>query len=462
MIYSNLVAVAGVCGLAAVSGATFSPQHQNSFLKAINTRGKYVAAKDIEAKLQSFAASADKYCGAKSYYTSTSCSGSYDQADYFLLNTCIVDAGVVDDGSGAQTFDSFEIVAATVSGTTTVLRTFYSDDACTTPVSALEFTADDGCNAGTEDSMYLVCQSSTPSFSSGLVTSIYDEDGCPGDAYSISYIKSGTCMSYGSDGSGEITCQSGGASYSNYTTYDCTGTAEDTQTLPSSMFGCSAADDDYTVYYFSDTPGGYTTYSCSTGGSSDDSSCFGANEMIQLENGATKPISEIKVGDRVLISAANGEFKYSDVVFVPHGANNDEATFVTLHTKNGKSLTATKGHLVVGGDCSSASVSANQDLAAIESLAVDECVLTVDGMDRIVSSESFQGRGVYTVVAADTNGKLVVNGVVASSFAVNHAAANTFYHAYRMAYNVLPGWMTSELLVTATAAFGVFAAGFSF
>jgi hypothetical protein len=59
------------------------------------------------------------------------------------------------------------------------------------------------------------------------------------------------------------------------------------------------------------------------------------------------------------------------------------------------------------------------------------------------------------VVTAETSGKVVVDGIEASSFGVNHAAANTFYMAHRLMYSLgLSSLLQSEAVVGANMMLG--------
>ncbi len=48
---------------------------------------------------------------------------------------------------------------------------------------------------------------------------------------------------------------------------------------------------------------------------------------------------------------------------------------------------------------------------------------------------------------------VVVNGVVASPFAVSHAVGNTFYNVYRAMYKYVPGLLKSSFFQTFHATF---------
>ena len=134
---------------------------------------------------------------------------------------------------------------------------------------------------------------------------------------------------------------------------------------------------------------------------------------MTLESGASKALSEVRVGDKILSADAKGELSFSGVVALPHGANADAATFFDVATASGKHVKATEMHLLK--TCSGA-------LAYAGSLKQGDCLRTVDGDEEVMSVKTVQGKGLYSVVTM--NEFPVISGVVASPFAVTHAVGN--------------------------------------
>ena len=62
--------------------------------------------------------------------------------------------------------------------------------------------------------------------------------------------------------------------------------------------------------------------------------------------------------------------------------------------------------------------------------------MTVSGEDMVSTVETVQGKGLYTVVTKEEY--VVVNGIVASPFAVNHMLANLYYNIHRFVYTAAP------------------------
>jgi hypothetical protein len=252
--------------------------------------------------------------------------------------------------------------------------------------------------------------------------------------------------------------------YSSWTGY--VGLDDDTiddaiATLDDDIFNCLALPvdidslDDNTFDY-AITSGTYysTVFTSSSSGSSSKSSCFAGSETVELASGETIAISEVKMGDRVLGADANGNTKFSEVIAVPHARNAESAVFTHLETASGNDIKMTPEHLVmVSKACDSAT-----ELVQAGEVASGMCLMTTTGMDGVKSTSEVTSKGVYTVVLQDSE-MVVVNGVVASPFAVNHATANAYYNVIR----ALPASVMSlPLLKQANLVFGSIVASMGF
>ena len=171
----------------------------------------------------------------------------------------------------------------------------------------------------------------------------------------------------------------------------------------------------------------------SSGGSSSGRSCFAGTETVTLPSGASKAISEVTVGDRILtVNAHTGEFVYSDVAYLPHGKNTETAVFTVLTTAAGRDVKMTANHMLPAGACDAAK---SLPVVAASAVAVGECVQTVSGRDRVVSVGTVEGEGIYTAIAMEE--LLVVNGIVATPYGgINPTLANVYYNLHRLAYQV--------------------------
>ena len=196
--------------------------------------------------------------------------------------------------------------------------------------------------------------------------------------------------------------------YTRYKSYDCTGPVSSTYTFNAHLT-CDA---------------GNFGYYCPQ---SDiiKASCFAGSETVQSENGDKIAISDVKVGDRILSVNIDGEFVYSDVISVPHLKNDIMSRFVVINTESGFDVKMTEDHLLPAGSCSP------NDLKLTRAINVEvgACIQTTDGMSPVVAVNMVEERGIYTVVTKEKF--IVVNGIVASPFAVNHEVSNLFYDLHR-------------------------------
>ena len=190
----------------------------------------------------------------------------------------------------------------------------------------------------------------------------------------------------------------------------------------------------------------YTPTSSSKSSSSKSSignlkACFAGSETLSLESGEVRAISDVRVGDRVLSADAAGRTSYSDVVYVPHRANSDDALFTHITTASGRDIKMTPSHIILAGPCHS---SASLPLTYASSVSVGDCVMTVSGEDMVSTVETVQGKGLYTVVTEEEY--VVVNGIIASPFAANHMVANLYYNLHRFVYSSAASCLTYPAL----------------
>lgn len=195
-------------------------------------------------------------------------------------------------------------------------------------------------------------------------------------------------------------------------------------------------------------PAAATQKPASAPSSSSSSSCFAGSETVALASGETRAISEINLGDEIAVATMDGTFAgYSPVIAVPHAKNSIKASFAQISTVSGRDIKMTADHLVLGGACAAPS------LVQAGSLKAGECVQTVSGAEAIASISTVESEGIYTVVTKH-DGLLIVNGVVASPFAVNHLVTNSFYNIVRLMYRVMPSVAKTSVVGQVLSAFG--------
>lgn len=158
-------------------------------------------------------------------------------------------------------------------------------------------------------------------------------------------------------------------------------------------------------------------------------------------------IDQVRVGDELLsVDESSGAMSYSPVVAVPHAHNTLATDFVHLSTDSGRDLKLTSSHLLpfVSSCKTSTSTAAASTLGQASAVKVGDCLVTEDGVDRVDSIDLVPGKGVYTVVVI--NAYIIVNGIVASPFAINHALGHWYYNLHRTVYRYFPAiWSVSVL-----------------
>ena len=167
-----------------------------------------------------------------------------------------------------------------------------------------------------------------------------------------------------------------------------------------------------------------------------------------MQSGEVKSIAEVKVGDVVLAATTVGKTVFSEVVYVPHGANKEIALFAHITTESGRDLKMTMNHILPAGVCGS-----TLPLVYASEVSVGSCIQTVSGEEKVSMVESLRGEGVYTIVTKEEF--VVVNGIIASSFGANHMMANLYYNIHRFAYAVSPLLLSSSLLHSANEMLGM-------
>jgi hypothetical protein len=212
----------------------------------------------------------------------------------------------------------------------------------------------------------------------------------------------------------------------------------------SSMLDDDSLDDFATATYVTNS---YISVSLGTsddgGGSFSPNTCFAGSEAVMLADGTTKAISDVVLGDSILSSDGSGNVKFSNVIAVPHDRNHELATFIQLSAASAD-IKMTADHLVMV-DPACDGVATLKAASAVES---GMCLVSVHGSITIESVKMVQGRGVYSVVTEEEF--IVVNGFVASPFAVSHAVANAYYNVIR----AVPALLQFDVVRQASALLG--------
>lgn len=165
------------------------------------------------------------------------------------------------------------------------------------------------------------------------------------------------------------------------------------------------------------------------------------------------PLSEVKLGDLILSSDFSGtRLTYSPVIAIPHKRNDIEAIFYHFELSTGDTendddtnndiKVMSKHVMSVLEQCAQTTPAPSSSnhaptLKLADEVVLSDCLLTVNGYKQISAIHQHKSRaGLMTVVTMEE--MVVVNGVVASPFAGNHAAAHAYYNVYRWVYK----WLT--------------------
>jgi hypothetical protein len=222
-------------------------------------------------------------------------------------------------------------------------------------------------------------------------------------------VLSGACLNY------TIGCTSAGQ-------YIATGTSS---SVTLSLYGgsnCSISTSNQTV-----------TKTCNSNGL--EIKCFSGSDKATLQDGTTKFVKDVQVGDMVMTVRTDRTIGYDRVFRVTRHDETSVTNFIRLTTASGHSIEMTPGHFVQVGDI------AMDSLKTADEVKVGDFVFVVDGErarpSAVVKIESVTSTGYYNFHT--TSGVLVVNGVVGSHFTTestwtNKAAATYWYSLL----NVLP------------------------
>ena len=158
-----------------------------------------------------------------------------------------------------------------------------------------------------------------------------------------------------------------------------------------------------------------------------------------------KTISDIEIGDRILSATLQGKTSFATVIAIPHGKNSWVADFSHIVSTH-HDVKMTPSHLVLAGEC-------GREMALIKAADVEAgaCIMTADRHEKVLSNEIIQASGLYTLVTDKE--LIVVNGIIASPFAVSHRLGNVFYSAFRAIHMVFPAFLRMSWLKSTLQSF---------
>ncbi|XP_026157429.1 indian hedgehog B protein [Mastacembelus armatus] len=176
--------------------------------------------------------------------------------------------------------------------------------------------------------------------------------------------------------------------------------------------------------------------------------CFPAEALVTLEGGGHKSIGDLRPGEAVLVSVGSdgsGELLYSEVLTFLDRNPVTRKLFYSLQTESGAQLALTAAHLLFVSErnCSEGAVPARGALRTVYASAArpGQCVLVSEGkpgkgrLSRITRISMRESRGAFAPLT--WHGTVVVNGVVASCYAVvdQHSLAHWAFYPLRLIHS---------------------------
>lgn len=191
--------------------------------------------------------------------------------------------------------------------------------------------------------------------------------------------------------------------------------------------------------------------------------CFSGDAEVILEDGVTKPMRDLRPGDRVLSSSAaegRGPLVYSPVLTFLDRRPNITSVFYTISTVAGHHITLTAAHLIYVTDCtwnetragphpdSAREVGFSRDsglrIVFASEVRPGQCVLTSGGkagspatFSPVTLVRARRSMGLYAPLTA--HGSIVVNSVLASCYAAvdSHHLAHWALAPLRLFYTLM-------------------------
>jgi hypothetical protein len=145
------------------------------------------------------------------------------------------------------------------------------------------------------------------------------------------------------------------------------------------------------------------------------SGCFPGAARVSLEDGTTRALRHLAVGDRVQIVKADGTTSFDDVVFFDHELDGETHSFVRISLVNGDALELTPGHFVPVGESLAAAVMRRaRDVAVGAPLLVVSKGAAAAEPVLVDAVEAVTRVGMFAPVTK--SGVVVIDGVLASSY----------------------------------------------
>lgn len=163
-----------------------------------------------------------------------------------------------------------------------------------------------------------------------------------------------------------------------------------------------------------------------------------------MASGETRPLNELRIGDRVLSMDNDGQLKFSEVFMFLDRNENERREFIRIETDNGQAITATPSHLIytwqTNNDNAMQTNTPTADFRFAELVRVGDFVLvhvneTLEPR-RVTRITVELHRGVYAPLTYD--GTIVVNSIAASCYALveKHSLAHSSFMPMRSLHRI--------------------------
>lgn len=169
------------------------------------------------------------------------------------------------------------------------------------------------------------------------------------------------------------------------------------------------------------------------------STCFPADASVTLESGRVVSMSELAVGDHVLV----GDGSFSEILMFTHSNAIVPAWFLRLETQNGRVLMLTEGHyLPVNGSIVRADTIHIGDTVQVVGLSSGWYKMRTE---RVAGVTKWLGMGLYN--PQTKSGDIVVDGILASCYteAVGPAVAHAMLAPARALAEIGIQWLQSAV-----------------
>ncbi|CAL1298201.1 unnamed protein product [Larinioides sclopetarius] len=147
--------------------------------------------------------------------------------------------------------------------------------------------------------------------------------------------------------------------------------------------------------------------------------CFSAGSSVQTETGR-KRMSELRIGDKVLVATPQGDLEYSEVILFLDRDPTDNRTYIAIETESGARVILTPGHLIFTEPDQRTADATDLHATYAKNVQIGHYVYVVSRgkltLERVRNISAESEVGVYAPLTR--HGTVVVNDVVASCYAM--------------------------------------------